>query len=500
MTKRYLHVSLMVLMVLMQASCMLQAFTKEDPEQAVPTEGCGTLGKLPFREAWYGMYFKEDKIGYSHFRVESSGSDFIIHTDSLLRLTAMKKTSEIDMKESVTVHPDLTLVSFESKVTMNGKPMTMMGKVDGDRLSVDIAVDGEKLHRDYPVSGKCYHSSAVSFMPALKGLKEGQRSAFSIFNAERQAFDKVEQELASVKGSPGPSGAVWKLRNQYARSHVLAWLDKKGLTVLEKGMDGSLLTVLEDESTAKKFLEKKVSSKDLVLDVSLIRVSRKIPAPEKVRYLKVRVQGIEPSLIATDHRQRVGAGADTDPSQGFELTVQKEDPSRVAAGVGTDASQDPTEEFLGATLTIQANHKEIADQAAQIVAAGDTVLQKVTKLAQWTADNVRNEVKQSFTALAVLRSREGECKAHANLYAALARSQGIPTRVVAGLVYTKNLGFLYHAWAESFVGGWLSVDPTSKQIPVDATHIKVAPGDAGDETAAISEMLGRVNMEILDVQ
>jgi hypothetical protein len=65
-------------------------------------------------------------------------------------------------------------------------------------------------------------------------------------------------------------------------------------------------------------------------------------------------------------------------------------------------------------------------------------------------------------------------------------------------VYTKHMGFLYHAWAESFMGGWLTVDPTFKQIPVDATHISIASDDSGDVSQSIHKMIGKVKMEVLE--
>jgi transglutaminase-like putative cysteine protease len=97
-----------------------------------------------------------------------------------------------------------------------------------------------------------------------------------------------------------------------------------------------------------------------------------------------------------------------------------------------------------------------------------------------------------------LRSKKGECQSHAALYAALARSQRIPTRVVTGIVYSKQVGFLYHAWCESYVNGWLAVDPTLKQVPADATHIKIAAGDSEDDASALLKMVGKVKLEVLE--
>ena len=85
-------------------------------------------------------------------------------------------------------------------------------------------------------------------------------------------------------------------------------------------------------------------------------------------------------------------------------------------------------------------------------------------------------------ALQVLETRAGDCNEHAVLFAALARAVGLPARVVAGVVYADG-AFLYHAWDEVWLGsGWLSVDPTFDQMPVDATHVKLVEG--GPETHA----------------
>jgi len=153
---------------------------------------------------------------------------------------------------------------------------------------------------------------------------------------------------------------------------------------------------------------------------------------------------------------------------------------------------------LASTTAIQSDHKEIVDQAKQIVSPNDSPLEKVTKLTRWTAENIKSEMKDSFTALSVLRSKKGECQSHAALYTALARSQRIPTRVVTGIVYSNQVGFLYHAWCESYVNGWLAVDPTLKQVPADATHIKIATGDSEDDTSPLLKMVGKVKLEVLE--
>ncbi len=441
--RKILFTILLIFLAMTQSACMIRSLSETDGEPASPVKGCSTLEKIPFREAWYGMYFKDDKVGYSHFKIEPDGRNFNILSDSVMRLTALKKTNEIHMKEKVTVQPDLTLISFESNVRMNDKDLHMVGKAEGKKFVVNLNVEGEKSTQEYPLEGKLFHSSAISLMPIMRGLRDGEKHSFGVFNAERQGLETIEQEIATVKGDPGPNGAIWKVKNHYSKSVVLSWLDKKGLTVLEKTLDGALITVLEDEQAARKFLEKKTAGRDLITDVSLIKVAEPLPNPEKLRYLRVKMKGIDPSFIAEDNRQRVTIPSNFGQDE-FQIAVQVENPLN-RRETPWDKSSD---EYLGPTITIQSDHSEIISKAAKIASPSDPDITKIDKLVKWTAKNIRNEMKDSFTALSVLRSGEGECQSHANLYTAMARSLKVPTRVVMGLVYTEK-GFLYHAWAES---------------------------------------------------
>ena len=108
------------------------------------------------------------------------------------------------------------------------------------------------------------------------------------------------------------------------------------------------------------------------------------------------------------------------------------------------------------------------------------------------------------SALEVLKTRIGDCNEHTALYVAMARSIGLPARVVVGLVHLRG-AFYYHAWPEVWVeegrggGMWLPVDPTLNQFPADATHVRLARGGL-DRQAAILGLVGRAKIDILDVQ
>jgi transglutaminase-like putative cysteine protease len=80
--------------------------------------------------------------------------------------------------------------------------------------------------------------------------------------------------------------------------------------------------------------------------------------------------------------------------------------------------------------------------------------EQIARLLNWIHTNIERAPVDSSSALDVLRTKQAECQGHAYLYTAFARSLGIPTRLINGLVYSEQFkGFLYHSWAESFVDG-----------------------------------------------
>ena len=154
--------------------------------------------------------------------------------------------------------------------------------------------------------------------------------------------------------------------------------------------------------------------------------------------------------------------------------------------------------YLKPTLHIQSNNQEIMNKSKEILGDEKNSLLAVKKLTQWVSEEIKDKLIDSFSALNVLHSKEGECQAHTYLYTALARAAGIPTKVVNGIVYLEPKGFLYHTWAESYVGYWIAVDPTFGQIPADATHIKLVEGDSFDELSPLVNIIGKIRAEVIE--
>jgi hypothetical protein len=85
----------------------------------------------------------------------------------------------------------------------------------------------------------------------------------------------------------------------------------------------------------------------------------------------------------------------------------------------------------------------------------------------------------------LLKSKKGECSAHALLFTTLARAAGIPAREAGGWYYMGDSyqAFGGHAWNEVILDGqWVPVDAIFQQIQLDAGHIQSHAGDFDGKT------------------
>lgn len=79
----------------------------------------------------------------------------------------------------------------------------------------------------------------------------------------------------------------------------------------------------------------------------------------------------------------------------------------------------------------------------------------------------------------ILRREKGTCSEYTNLFLALARKAGIPSRMAIGYIYIPAQGFQgSHAWAECYLPGygWLGVDPQNGFIGIPPTAVKLFLG------------------------
>ena len=139
-------------------------------------------------------------------------------------------------------------------------------------------------------------------------------------------------------------------------------------------------------------------------------------------------------------------------------------------------------EFIRPTAFLECDQPLIRDMAREAVGEERDSVKVARLLESYVGNKIQDKtLDMGFaSALETARALRGDCSEHGVLVAALARSLGVPSRIVVGLAYvaTSTFGqyhpdgvFLFHVWTELLVapGRWLPVDAALGTF--DATHI-----------------------------
>jgi transglutaminase-like putative cysteine protease/tetratricopeptide (TPR) repeat protein len=127
--------------------------------------------------------------------------------------------------------------------------------------------------------------------------------------------------------------------------------------------------------------------------------------------------------------------------------------------------------YLQPANDIHSDDKSVIEKARSIAGDERDAWKVASKLADWTYKNIKWKRVDYATAEQTLATLEADCLEFSQLYVAMARSLGLPARLVSGLAYSGS-AFGGHAWVEVYVGDWIEVDPTWGTDFVDATHIR----------------------------
>ncbi|MFH1448256.1 MAG: transglutaminase domain-containing protein [Candidatus Micrarchaeota archaeon] len=138
---------------------------------------------------------------------------------------------------------------------------------------------------------------------------------------------------------------------------------------------------------------------------------------------------------------------------------------------------DELEIYALPSENIQSDNNAIREMAEGITENSSNQFEKLAKIAIWVHEHITYDESLSGKekdAIWTFSKRRGVCAEYTTLFIAMARSIGIPSRYISGYSYTKDSGWMGHAWAEAYIGEWVPFDPTWMEAGhLDATHIHV---------------------------
>jgi len=138
--------------------------------------------------------------------------------------------------------------------------------------------------------------------------------------------------------------------------------------------------------------------------------------------------------------------------------------------VGTYNENDSNyKNYIVPSKFIESDDPQIQATARDILRDSNTLLDTIFKTYNWVIDNIEYEkIPGEVGALYAYKNREGDSAEFSNLFIALLRANGIPSRRISGWGGSLDEGGEYtstqvaHGWAEFYVlnYGWIPADPT----------------------------------------
>ena len=433
-------------------------------------------------EEWMGVYQGSHKIGYTQQSVVPDGDGYRFAQMSVLRLAVLGAPQTVHTLAQGTTDHHWALRDMTFELTSGPSTLHVAAQVDGSVLAVTIRTGGETTTQRVPLSDPVYVPAMVRTLVGSEPLVAGRVLEASVFDPTVMRNEPIRLVVDREEEVPGTDGArrAWRVREGFRGMETVVWLDGQGAVWREEGPMG-LVLIREDPARALHAGWEDGTILDLV-NAMAVPVGD-IENPRTRPSLRLQLSGIRADRVPSDAVQRW---------DGTTITITPPALGRVGT-YPLPYRGDELRAELAPDPLLQSEHPRV--RAAAVAAIGDTTDAKVAvqRLTDWVYRTLRKTPTVSIpNALQVLDMGAGDCNEHAVLLAALGRAVGVPTRLVAGVVYVDG-AFLYHAWCEVWLGEWVAVDPAFGQVPADATHIKFVAGGP-EEQFAMVEVIGRLRI------
>ena len=464
--------------------------------------------------AYYGVSQGDRQIGFASSTIDTTPTSIVVRDYLVANLPIGGQGRRAVARTDVTLSRALRVRAFTLSLTSDGAPLRADGQIVADtQLVVAVATgdqrpDTQRVHLDGPILlptlvplaislgerpkvGKRYELplfDPIGMTPKQVGFTVRAESLFVL--SDSASFDSTLQRWRPV--APDTIRA-WQIATD-APSGFSGWIDEQG-RVVETSQLGMKLRRLPYEVAWENWRIEQASSGGAIADDRDILETTAIAASKvlsgRIPLLRVRLDDVDLSGYDLDgYRQSLS---------GNVLTIRQEPGAALRAGYQLGSGYAPHGPLTEPEPLIQSNDPAIRRTAQRVVGGATDPAVAVERLTRWVHDSVAQQITFGVPdALQVLRSRVGDCNEHTQLFVALARSVGIPTRIAAGLGYIDGK-FYYHAWPEVYLHGWVATDPTFGQYPADAAHLRFVIGGLGRQ-AELLRLMGNLKITVLTAE
>ncbi len=455
-------------------------------------------------EDYYGAYTNGKKIGYAYtsFIKQEKENDvnYILLESYHLVVKAFGEEQNLKMQLTQTFDANYNLLTFE--FNENNKSDYITGKRVGNKI--EAIKNGDRKTYKLPNGTQSYLQANKQMEKLLKTQKTFTISYFDVSLLETVKVENIVEEKTEtfVKGLPVTVNKI--IQDIYSVdsdkkiiNDSLLYVTDANRTIRQEIMGGYISLRLEDEIIAKSPTEKVVD----IIELNSIEIKGDLTqlSAEKNTF---KLRKINPTFEANFPPDTEYQTVEKVDDGEFLITLSKNDVNKISddSDKNTISRNNLPEDF--SELTKASRYIRITPEIkalAEKIKGNETNTWKIAKkLKDWLYKNLRKEYYGgALTSDKILSQRQGDCTEHSILFAALARSLGIPTAVVTGLVIPDGKNrFYHHAWNSILVNGkFIDIDATLNVFPIEAVYIRLYTGNYSD-SLYYNDTISKMTVEI----
>lgn len=460
-------------------------------------------------ESWMGVYMAGQKLGYMHMTTEKARFEDrdCIKVESFFRTKMVLLGSNVqqDVKTIVYTDEKFTPIYEIFDMTSGGSSTVVEARFSAKEIKCKVksASASEPSEVVVPIPDGVSLVGDSMYALGTDKIEIGQKASMHFFNpmtlkVEPIMVEVLRREEIDVKGSKVNAFVV---KNTMPKTgDMTSWHTEDGALIKSVALMGLTMVVETAEEALEGIDSNHVPPADFAA-VTSVKANIDLPNPRAVKKLIIKLSGkLETKMGISDNRQQVKWLVESGETKSAEFTIQSTDFDAKKSLILPIEKKEDIDIYLQPTPYLQSDAPEIKAKAMEIAGNEKSAYKAAKKIRAWVSANMKPQADIGIArpALDVLKVKAGVCRDYAVIFASLARAAGIPTKVVAGIVY-MNGSFYYHAWVETYVGEWVAFDATQKTDFVDATHIKFAEGDATN-MFEMSPVFGTLKAEIVKYQ
>ena len=440
---------------------------------------------------WFVIRIRGAYAGFGRSRQFRNDKGWTVRDEMSLSLNLQGQAKAVRIVNESNVDDQFKLISFRMKVSSGIISFEQKGRMEGRDLVMTVPKQMGGGTKRLKVYESPRISRSLGLPVPLTGLKVGDDFRIPVFDpmdgqkwdAAIKVLEKADLDIADRKVE------AWRVRGTFRTVELFMWVDDQG-RLLKGVMPLGITVVRSDKEEVAQETKRFAGDVPDFAALASIPLEGALPDVGRIKTLRLKVHTDRGLIVPSDDfRQKM---------QGEELTLTKE---KLPEATYTLPCTDPKRELeLESSRFIQSDNATIRQTAQKIVGDEKDPVKAAKLINRWVYSNLKKVPTPSVPdAYSVLMNKQGDCNEHAVLAAALARSVGIPSRVVVGVVYSEG-AFYFHAWVNYWAGErWFSGDPLMNLVPVTPTHIALIFGDV-DKHVNILTFLGQMHLKVIEAK